>query len=65
MMKIGDDEDDGDNDDIDDEEDVNLNEDAEYGVDGYIEKCYGNGENMLMMVMKEMNMLIVDDDEDW
>ena len=65
MMRIGDDEDDGDNDDVDDEEDVNGYEDTEDGVDGNIEKCYGDGENMLMMVMKEMNMLKVDDDEDW
>ena len=65
MMKIGDDEDDGDNDDTDDEEDVNLNEDAEDGVDCYTEKCYGDGENMLMIVMREINMLRVDDDKDW
>ena len=65
MMKISDDEDDGGNDDIDDEEEVNLNEDAEDGVDGYTEKCYGDGENMLMMMMKEMNMWKVYDEEDW
>ena len=66
MMKIGDDEDDGDNDNIDDEEHVYVNEDAEAGVDGNIENFYGDGENMLMMVIKvlqkEMNMLKVDDD---
>ena len=64
-MKFGDDENDGDNDNIDDEEDVNINEDAEDGVDGNIEKFYGDRENMVMMVIKEMNMLKVDDDEDW
>ena len=50
MMKIGDDEDDGDNDDVDDEEDVNGYEDTEDGVDGNIEKCQGDGENMRVVV---------------